>query len=198
MSMTRYETLLLLKTEATEEEISSLENSFDTIASKHNGTIALFDLWGKCRLAYPVQKMSFGVYILVRYDIEPSDMAAFAKELDALLSVKLNDIVMRYVNVKIRKGASLDYKRPAAVDSFREGSKVDAFLKSSKVKGILDSVEGITKSDKKAGEDKPAEEPATKIEEPKKIEEPVKAEEPAKVEDKPEEATSAPVDEEGE
>ena len=54
--MINYETLMLARTEITDDEINALERQMDKMASSHKGKMTLFDRWGKSKLAYPVKK----------------------------------------------------------------------------------------------------------------------------------------------
>ena len=67
--VSRYETLLLMSTDVTDDELSMIEKNFDLISSNAKGKVSRFDKWGKYRLAYPVNKSAYGVYVLVRFEL---------------------------------------------------------------------------------------------------------------------------------
>ena len=56
---------------------------------EQNGTLAEVDEWGKRRLAYPIDDLNEGYYVLMTFSSAP----AFPAELDRVL--KITDNVMR-------------------------------------------------------------------------------------------------------
>jgi small subunit ribosomal protein S6 len=138
--MLRYETLLLGKTEMTEDDIAMLERSFDKIISAAEGKLSSFDKWGKYRLAFQVNKNTHGVYILVRYEIPVNSASKMINELDEFLKIKCDELVLRHVNKRLAKNAPATYMKPDALDAIRTGS-VDAFIKDNKIDSLLSSVD---------------------------------------------------------
>ena len=132
----RYETLLLLNTKATEDEISMIERQFDQILSTHEGKMLSFDKWGKYKLAFPVKNSTYGFYILVRYEAEANQVPSLTQELNTFMKIKCNEIIMRFSNVVIPANAPLTYNKPESIDAIRTGG-VDAFLKENKMEGLL-------------------------------------------------------------
>jgi ribosomal protein S6 len=135
--MIRYETLMLAKTELTNEEYSMLEKSIEKLVATAKGSFSGFDKWGKIRLAYPVKKSDYGIYILARYEIPAGELEAFSKELLQFFRIKCNELVMRHVNVRLAKDATSLYKRPDSVDHASGSSNLDSFLKENKMDKIL-------------------------------------------------------------
>ncbi|MFH1644276.1 MAG: 30S ribosomal protein S6 [bacterium] len=134
--MIRYETLMLLRSEATGDEISKIEQGIDKILVDSKGRINTFDPWGKCRLAYPVQKNDYGIYILTRYEIPKESLNSFFKQLHNLLKIKFNDVVLRHVDVNLQSNSSIDYSKPEALEAPRVGN-LDSFLKENKMESFL-------------------------------------------------------------
>jgi small subunit ribosomal protein S6 len=135
-----YETLLLARTEITNDELSLIEKFYDKHLADVQGKIILFDKWGKLRLAYPINKSEYGVYILVRYQIPRHNVAAILKELDTFLKLKCSEFILRSVTVKLDANAPMIYARPDTVEMGRSGS-FDTFLKENKM-DLLHSVGG--------------------------------------------------------
>ena len=67
--MRHYEMLVLMSAELEEpkEEIEKVEE----VVRNLGGTITKTDVWGKKRLAYPIQKKNEGIYVLFNFDLEP-------------------------------------------------------------------------------------------------------------------------------
>lgn len=131
--MVRYEILLLAVPHVTQEEEKNIEKGLDALIRQAKGTIISVDRWGKCRLAYQVRKQDYGLYILVRFELEAISHELLA-EVKQLLSVKYNELIMRHTVVRLAEGQKLDYKRPLSVeeapsrgvDSLIHGDKNDS------------------------------------------------------------------------
>lgn len=139
-SLKRYETLMLVSTDVTDDELTLIEKNFDLISSNAKGKVSRFDKWGKYRLAYPVKKSAYGIYVLVRFEL-PSETAAKAlPEIETLLKIKCSEIVWRHVTVALRPDAPQTYHKPEPVDVART-SNIDSLLKENKMGNLLDSVD---------------------------------------------------------
>ena len=112
---------MLLKTEATGDEIKFLEDSINKRVTEFGGNIVAFDKWGKLRLAYPVNKQDYGVYILSRYSMPKIKAIEFVKNLETFFVIKCNEFVIRNVSILLEDEHSEDYKRPDSVDSANGG-----------------------------------------------------------------------------
>ncbi|MCB9493706.1 MAG: 30S ribosomal protein S6 [Epsilonproteobacteria bacterium] len=140
--MQRYETLMLAGTEITDDELSSLEALFDKKLGAVQGKLSLFDKWGKYRLAYPVNKNGYGIYVFLRYEL-PKEGAQVLHELDKDIKIKFNEIILRHVTIKLAKDAPSTYHKPESVDSAANGS-IDSFIKENKIENLLQSVDATT------------------------------------------------------
>ncbi len=138
----RYETLLLARTETTEDDMSMIERQFDKVISDAKGKLSSFDKWGKFRLSFPVNKNTHGVYVLARYEVPAVGTADILQELDRFLKIKCNEIVMRHVTIKLKENAPATYQRPETIDMSRQGS-LDTFLKDNKIENLLSSVDPV-------------------------------------------------------
>ncbi len=137
--MSRYETLFLASTEITDDEISSIEHYLDKQLATVNGKLTVFDKWGKYRLAYPVNKNDYGIYILARYEIGDSKgVTNFVRELDSFIKIKCDEFIMRYTSVKLSPSAPAVYIKPDPIDAGRT-TNVDKFVKEHKMEGLLES-----------------------------------------------------------
>ena len=146
-----YETLLLARTEITNDEISSIEKFYDKHLSDAQGKIILFDKWGKLRLAYPINKSEYGVFMLVRFQIPRHNVAAILKELDTFLKLKCTEFILRTVTVKLAPNAPMTYAKPDPVEMGRSGN-FDTFLKENKM-DLLSSVKSASERDFEVGGD---------------------------------------------
>ena len=105
-----YETLFVVSGNLAEEEIKANVEKFVTLINE-NGTDVDVNEWGKRRLAYPINYVTEGYYVLVSYKSEPS----FPIELDRVFGI--TEGVLRYMTTtKIEKAAKAEevVEAPAA------------------------------------------------------------------------------------
>jgi small subunit ribosomal protein S6 len=112
--MRKYEALLLTVPEITADEVKSIETQVDKEIKQVNGSIILFDRWGKYKLAYPVRKNEYGVYFLVRFEL-PQE-AKVLEALKALFAVKLYSVIMRHMISVLDPQAGTAYQRPPSLE----------------------------------------------------------------------------------
>lgn len=77
-----YEVTFIMNPALGEEAIAAMVEKFKTLAEAH-GTVAEVDEWGKRRLAYPINDLNEGYYVLMTFESE----AAFPAELDRVLRI---------------------------------------------------------------------------------------------------------------
>lgn len=92
-----YETIFILKPDLGDEGTKAAVEKFtDLIAA--NGTIIEKNEWGMRKLAYPIQFLNEGYYVLVNFSSDPQ----FLTELDRIFQIN-RDIVLRSIIVKKEK-----------------------------------------------------------------------------------------------
>lgn len=99
--MNSYETLFVVDCSNGEDAVKELVNKF-TALIEANGTIESVDEWGKRRLAYPINDMNDGYYVLVNFKSEGS----FTAELERVFGITegvLRSIVIRKIEDKKTK-----------------------------------------------------------------------------------------------
>ena len=83
-----YEAVYILNPALTEEQTAALVAKFKGVVEA-NGTVSEIDEWGKRRLAYPINDLMEGYYVLMTFTAAPTVPA----ELDRLF--RINENVMR-------------------------------------------------------------------------------------------------------
>ena len=83
-----YEVLYILKPDLNEEQIAALVERFKSVVDA-NGTVSEVNEWGKRRLAYPINDLMEGYYVLMTF----TAAAAVPAELDRIF--RITDGVMR-------------------------------------------------------------------------------------------------------
>ncbi len=143
--MIHYEILILTVPEITSAESSNLEDQFEGIVKNNDGTVQSFERWGKYRLAYPVWNNDYGVYFLVRFDVDAKNIGSLMKEIDSLFRLKLPQLVMRSMNTKLDPKKSMMYQKPESLEDIPT-QDVDKFLRENKMQGLIKTrPEGSTK-----------------------------------------------------
>ncbi len=88
-----YETIFIIDSTKTEEETAALVEKFKSLIEK-NGEIESVDEWGKRRLAYPINDLNEGYYVLINF----KSNAEFPTELERVYGITdgiIRDIVVR-------------------------------------------------------------------------------------------------------
>lgn len=78
----KYEVLYIINATIGEEEIKALVEKFKAMV-EGNGTLIAIDEWGKRRLAYPINDMPEGYYVLMNMEVGPE----FPAELDRVFKI---------------------------------------------------------------------------------------------------------------
>ena len=89
----KYETIFVLDTALEEEAINALSEKFQKLIAD-NGTVESVDVWGKRKLAYPINFKTEGYYVLVNFSSVPE----FLKELDRVYGI--TDGVLRTITIR--------------------------------------------------------------------------------------------------
>ena len=87
-----YEVLYIINPTLGEEDTAALVEKFKALCEA-NATGVEVDEWGKRRLAYPINDLEEGYYVLMTFSADP----AFPAELDRLMRINVN--VMRSIIV---------------------------------------------------------------------------------------------------
>ncbi|AZA12483.1 30S ribosomal protein S6 [Corynebacterium choanae] len=87
--MRHYELMIILDPNQDERTVAPSLDKFLDVVRKEGGKVDKVDIWGKRKLAYPINKKDDGIYAVLDLTCEP----ATVQELDRLLN--LNDGVLR-------------------------------------------------------------------------------------------------------
>ncbi len=92
----KYETIFVLDASLAEEQIEALVEKFKSLIGSE-AQIENVDVWGKKRLAYPIDYKTEGFYVFVNFSAKPS----FPKELDRIY--KITEGVLRSIIITKEK-----------------------------------------------------------------------------------------------
>ena len=77
-----YEAVYILNPNLTEEETAAAVEKFKALVEQ-NGTVTEIDTWGKRRLAYPINDLNEGYYVLMTFTAAPT----FPRELERIFRI---------------------------------------------------------------------------------------------------------------
>ena len=97
--MNQYETVFILTTVLSEEQMKEAVAKFETILTNNGAEIVFKNFWGMRKLAYPIQKKSTGFYQLIEYKAEGNVIETLETEL------KRDERIIRFLTVKLDKHA---------------------------------------------------------------------------------------------
>lgn len=92
----KYETIFVLDAALEEEKLTALSDKFKSLIEA-NGTVESVDVWGKRRLAYPINYKTEGFYTLVKFTSAPE----FPAELERVYGI--TDGVLRTIVIKVEE-----------------------------------------------------------------------------------------------
>jgi len=96
--VTEYEILLLLDPELAEEKQADVVARLRDMIEKGGGTFQRHDVWGRRKLAYPIDKKEEGVYHLLSFTSSPETLDELSRVL------KIDDDVMRHMATRRPEG----------------------------------------------------------------------------------------------
>lgn len=94
--MRRYETISILRSNLTEDEIDAINTKTAEIITGQNGFVINLDKWGLKKLAYLIQKEQQGYYVYTEYAGTP----AAVDEMERIF--KIDDRVLKYMTIKLQ------------------------------------------------------------------------------------------------
>ena len=93
----KYEVLYIIRPGQEEEFYKNTVEKFNTIIQNNGGEILKVEPWGKRRLAYDIQKLREGYYVLLQISCE----ADLPKELER--NFKISDEILRYLITRVEE-----------------------------------------------------------------------------------------------
>ena len=91
--MRQYEIIVIIHPELDETALDEVINRIKEWITDDGGEISNFELWGKKKLAYPINKQNEGQYALIHANMDPT----FCSQLER--NLRYLEPVMRYILV---------------------------------------------------------------------------------------------------
>ena len=95
--MAKYECMYIVKPDMEDEARTALIQKFNDIITSNGGEVEKVDEWGKRKLAYPINYINDGYYVLVNFSADSQLPAELERNL------KISDSVMRFIVVNLDK-----------------------------------------------------------------------------------------------
>lgn len=92
--MRKYEVMYIIRPDVEQEAVEALTAKFNAIITNNGGEISKHDVIGKKRLAYEINKIRDGIYVLTHFTAD----ASVVSELDRVM--KITDEIIRHLVVR--------------------------------------------------------------------------------------------------
>jgi small subunit ribosomal protein S6 len=93
--MRNYEVLYIIRPNYEEEQYRAFVEKYNALIQANGGEVTKVDPWGKRRLAYEIDKVREGYYVLVQF----SGDASLPAELER--NFKINDEILRFLVTRL-------------------------------------------------------------------------------------------------
>ncbi|MGA1842935.1 MAG: 30S ribosomal protein S6 [bacterium] len=112
--MRRYELLVILNAEISEEDLEKVVDRITQVIKKEGGEVSGVDKWGKRRLAYEIKKTKKGFYLLVQFAGE----ARLLKEIER--NLRFMEGIIRYMTVALSEKVDPSLSRSYSAENREE------------------------------------------------------------------------------
>lgn len=88
-----YETVIIFDSALEDAQVQEKIQRLSSLVAPNGGDSVQVDVWGKRKLAYPIDKKEQGIYAVLRYETEPSALTEFER------IMRLDEQVLRQLTV---------------------------------------------------------------------------------------------------
>jgi len=92
-----YELMFIIHPDVDADGQSAVIEGVRSLVERDGGRVVTVDPWGLRRLAYPIEKVREGQYVLMRLEMEPQAVAGLDRGL------KLTEGIMRHLIVRVEE-----------------------------------------------------------------------------------------------
>lgn len=97
-----YELMFILRPDLNEEQVNQQRKKYYDFLKEHGADQVAINVWGKRRLAYPIQRFQDGIYILTNFTGDGSQVAPIERDM------RLSDEVIRYLTLKLKNDLEIE------------------------------------------------------------------------------------------
>lgn len=95
MMLKKYETLLLFRSDFTQEDRQNVLDELDKVIGNYSGEVSLVDEWGMKELAYPVEKHTRGYFVRLEYGSPGQAVYELERK------IRITEGVLKFMTVKL-------------------------------------------------------------------------------------------------
>ena len=90
-----YEVMFIVSPNTEESDVETLITQLSDVVTNQGGQVTKIDRMGRRRLAYPIQKLTEGIYVVFTVEGAGSEIAELERRM------RVTDAVIRYITVRI-------------------------------------------------------------------------------------------------
>ncbi|HSV30910.1 MAG TPA: 30S ribosomal protein S6 [Atribacteraceae bacterium] len=121
--MKPYELGLVIKPNATDEDVRVTLEKIKTLITREGGVIERTNVWGKRRLASLIEKQTEGIYVFINFRTAPQNIHEITRV------IRLAEMIIRHIIVK-EEGKAIRPVQTAASQTPTAPQEADALLES--------------------------------------------------------------------
>ncbi|WP_330202535.1 30S ribosomal protein S6 [Cyanobacterium sp. Dongsha4] len=114
-----YEMMFVLRPDLTQEQVNGQMRKYRDFLKENGAEKVSLEVWGKRRLAYPIQKFQEGIYILTYYTGDGSQVASMERDM------RLGEEVLRYLTIKLDSDFDFEEKDIPSAPSTTSESPIE-------------------------------------------------------------------------
>lgn len=103
-----YETVVIISASYEDEVLDAIQKKYEEFLKINNVENVVVEKWGRKRMAYQIQKVRTGYYLIFRYDADVNFVRKFERALE------IDEQILRYLSVRLDKTA-LEYIETARI-----------------------------------------------------------------------------------
>ena len=116
--MPSYETTVITKSNATEDQVNAIKAKVEGIIQLHQGTLGNFEDWGTRRLSYEIQKENRGRYLYWSFTGNNGTVAELER------NFRINENIVRFLSIHLSQEDDLEMiKKPSAMKRVKKPSE---------------------------------------------------------------------------
>ena len=112
--MRNYEVVHIAAPNTSDDDLNKLNSQLEQVVADLGGTVTKTDVWGRRKLAYPIEKYDEGLYTVIYIDGTGKEIAEVERRL------RVTDLVIRFMTVRtdedLKRAAKLKAKRKVNPD----------------------------------------------------------------------------------
>lgn len=112
--MRTYEVVHIAAPNTSDDDLNKLNSQLEQVVADLGGTVTKTDVWGRRKLAYPIEKYDEGLYTVIYIDGTGKEIAEVERRL------RVTDLVIRFMTVRtdedLKRAAKLKAKRKVSPD----------------------------------------------------------------------------------